>query len=77
MSLGVAFKGAEGIVLAADSRVTLDVLDNAVPNQVHQAYYDNATKLLQVNEHNYVGAVTYGIGAIGQQSPRTAHSLHS
>ena len=49
-------------------------MNNAVPNQVLQAYYDNATKLLQVNGQDFVGAVTYGMGAIGQQSPRTAHS---
>ena len=75
MSLGIAFKGAEGIVLAADSRVTLSAVnDKVVPNQVLPAYYDNATKLLRVNGQEYVGAVTYGAGAIGQRSPRTAHS---
>ena len=75
MSLGIAFKGAEGIVLAADSRVTLSAVNTqAVPNQVLPAYYDNATKLLRVNGQAYVGAVTYGAGAIGQRSPRTAHS---
>ena len=75
MSLGIAFKGAEGIVLAADSRVTLNTVNTqTVPHQVLSAYYDNATKLLQVNAQAYVGAVTYGAGAIGQRSPRTAHS---
>lgn len=75
MSLGIAFKGAEGIVLAADSRVTLTTVNTStVPNQVLPSYYDNATKLLRVNGQAYVGAVTYGAGAIGQRSPRTAHS---
>ena len=75
MSLGIAFKGAEGIVLAADSRVTLTAVNKkVVPNQVLPAYFDNATKLLRVNGQTYVGAVTYGAGAIGQRSPRTAHS---
>jgi hypothetical protein len=36
--------------------------------------FDNATKLLRVESQKYVGAVTYGVGAIGQQ-PRTAHSF--
>lgn len=75
MSLGIAFKGAEGIVLAADSRVTLTtVIQQTTPQQVLTSHYDNATKLLRVNGQEYVGAVTYGAGAIGQRSPRTAHS---
>ncbi len=39
------------------------------------ATFDNATKLLKVKGQDYVGAVTYGVGAIGQQAPRTAHSF--
>lgn len=78
MSLGIAFKGAEGIVLAADSRVTLTVLvppqAAGNPQQVITSSYDNATKLLTVQGQQFVGAVTYGVGAIGQQQPRTAHS---
>ena len=76
MSLGIAFKGAEGIVLAVDSRVTLTATNDDDPSsqEVLQGYYDNAVKLLRVNGQEFVGAVTYGAGAIGQQSPRTAHS---
>ncbi len=75
MSLGIAFKGAEGIVLAADSRVTLTATNDEHSSQeVLQGYYDNAVKLLKVNGQEFVGAVTYGAGAIGQKSPRTPHS---
>jgi hypothetical protein len=42
---------------------------------VLQSTFDNATKLLKVKGQDYVGAVTYGVGAIGQQAPRTAHSF--
>lgn len=76
MSLGIAFKGPEGIVLAADSRVTLTT-QLQQPNQppmLLPSTYDNATKLLRVKGQDYVGAVTYGVGAIGQTEPRTAHS---
>ena len=87
MSLGVIFKSPEGLVLAADSRVTVmaqQVLPpvltppspGQVPSQMIQllpAYFDNATKLLNVNGHPYVGIVTYGAGAIGITEPRTAH----
>jgi len=84
ISLGIAFKGPEGIVLAADSRVTLTVPIQPIQPQLGQskpqamllpATYDNATKLLKVSGQDYVGAVTYGLGAIGQQAPRTAHSF--
>lgn len=79
MSLGIAFKGAEGIVLAADSRVTLLAL-TMMPGQnqpfVLPATFDNATKLLRVAGQTHVGAVTYGLGALGQPPRyRTAHSF--
>ena len=76
MSLGIAFKGPEGIVLAADSRVTLTAQAQSVLGpMLLPATFDNATKLLKVNGQDHVGAVTYGAGAIGQQEPRTAHSF--
>ncbi len=77
MSLGIVFKGPEGIVLAADSRVTLTFdtppLDGKI--RVLTSTFDNATKLLNVNQQTHVGAVTYGLGALGQNEPRTAHSF--
>ncbi len=71
MSLGVVIKGPEGIVLAADSRVTLEAQKkDSRPIPVN---YDNATKLLSFSKpHNYVGVVTYGQAVIGL---RTAHSF--
>ena len=74
MSLGIVFKGPEGIVLAADSRVTLTA-QMPGQNMLLPATYDNATKLLRVNGQEFVGAVNFGLGAIGQQQPRTAHSF--
>ena len=80
MSLGLAFKGAEGIVLAADSRVTLTAAIQppagavGAPTMLLPSTYDNATKLLRIHGQDYVGAVTYGAGAIGAKEPRTAHS---
>jgi 20S proteasome alpha/beta subunit len=76
MSLGIAFKGPEGIVLAADSRVTLTAeMKHGNEKMTLPSTFDNATKLLKIAEHNYIGVVTYGVGAIGQQEPRTAHSF--
>lgn len=76
MSLGIVFKGPEGVVLAADSRVTLTAQIQAQGQNIHiPATYDNATKLLPFHKQPYVGAITYGLGAIGQAEPRTAHSF--
>lgn len=80
MSLGVILKGTEGIVLAADSRVTLFTpMPGAAPNQqvMVPSTFDNATKLLKVNleNHKFVAAVTFGLGAIGIKEPRTASSF--
>ena len=71
MSLGVVIKGAEGVVLAADSRVTLGVQQESGPG--FSVNFDNATKLLVFSKpHNFVGAVTYGLAVIGR---RTANSF--
>jgi hypothetical protein len=78
VSLAVAFKASEGLVLAADSRVTLTVTAKLPGNPndwLVPATYDNATKLLTVAGQKYVAASTYGVGVIGLQEPRTAHSL--
>lgn len=75
MSLGVVIKGPEGIVLAADSRVTLIAKKKDGPEI--KINFDNATKLLTFGEenfgeeHNFVAAVTYGTAVIGL---RTAYS---
>jgi hypothetical protein len=71
MSLGVVLKGHEGIVLAADSRVTLQAQD-LISKTVLAVNYDNATKLLTFAKQPFVAAVTYGAAVIGR---RTAHSL--
>jgi len=71
MSLGIVIKGPEGLVLAAESRVTLNA--PAAQGQRIHVHYDNATKLLSVSSPNgAVGVVTYGLAAIGL---RTAHSF--
>ena len=80
MSLGIMIKGSEGIVLAADSRVTLfnEIPNVAVPGQkiLIPATFDNATKVLRVSSQDFVGAVTYGLGAfMTPDGPRTMHSF--
>jgi hypothetical protein len=79
MSLGIAFKGPEGIVLAADSRVTLLTLQPPLPGQsvpmLAASTFDNARKLLRPAGQQFIGIVTYGAGALGTTEPRTAHSF--
>jgi hypothetical protein len=78
MTLAVAFKGSEGLVLAADSRVTIQAISQpyGAPHPlIIPATYDNATKLLKVQGQDHVAAITYNAGAVGVQEPRTAHSL--
>ena len=72
MSLGFVVKVPEGLVLAAESRVTLTASD-VHGKPLYQATYDNATKLLAFSPpHNYIGVVTYGQAVIGG---RTAYGL--
>jgi hypothetical protein len=78
MSLAIALKGTGGIVLAADSRVTLfGQMPAAMPGQqmLIPATFDNASKILKTRLQKHVAAVTFGAGAIGQTEPRTADSF--
>ena len=76
MSLAIAFKGGEGIVLAADSRVTLTTTkQTGNKTEVTHTHYDNTTKLFRINGNEHVGVATYGTGVIqDQNSHRTIQS---
>ena len=70
MSLGVVVTGAEGVILAADTRMTLS---GGHPGQREPVYYDNGTKVLTFGDnHGWVGAVAYGQATIGL---RPVHSF--
>ncbi len=70
MSLGIIIKAPEGIVLAAESRVTLTATTGTETIHVN---FDNATKLLTFGKpYHGLGVVTYGQAAIGF---RTAQSF--
>jgi hypothetical protein len=71
VSLAIAIKAPEGIVLAAESRVTVTVTQPS--GLMIPVNFDNATKLLSFNApFEHVGAVTYGQAMIGL---RTAASF--
>lgn len=76
MSLGIAVKGTEGIVLAADSRVSVHAEREALNGErvEFDVDFDNTNKLLRFSEdqHQHVGLITFGQALIGQ---RTAHSF--
>jgi hypothetical protein len=63
MSIGIIIKGTEGLVLAAESRITLTLKNEK--GEVLPVNYDNARKVLQFAKQPYIGAVTYGLGGIG------------
>lgn len=65
MSLGIVIKGPEGLVLAAESRITLET---TIEERVFAVNFDNATKVLSFSRHNYVGVVTYGQALIGSRT---------
>jgi 20S proteasome alpha/beta subunit len=70
MSLGLVIKAPEGVVLAAESRVTLSA---TIEGQQVPVFFDNATKMFGFEApNNFVGVVTYGLAAIKE---RTAHSF--
>jgi hypothetical protein len=72
VTLAIAVKGTEGIILAVDSRVTVSVVGQN--NILIPATYDNATKMLTATTQRFVGAITYGNALFGRTEPRTANS---
>ena len=59
MSLVIAIKGPQGIVLASDTRATI-----TLPSQ-QETYFDNSTKILTMgNNHNRIAALAYGQSSI-------------
>lgn len=70
MSLAIITKVPEGIVLAAESRVSYDIPYG--DNGSRLVTFDNATKVLEMDGYNRFGAVTFGVANIGD---RTAHSF--
>lgn len=67
MSIGIVLKGPEGLVLAAESRITLQTQVKEQP--LITVSFDNARKVLDFKKVNpFVGVVTYGLGGIGLRS---------
>lgn len=74
MSLGIVIKGPEGVVLAADSRVTLSAERKDASGSVRRldVNFDSAKKLLTFTEpHKFVGVVTYGAAVIGLRTAKS------
>jgi hypothetical protein len=83
MTLAIAFKGREGIVLAADSRDTLlsgvrstrtddstaGVRAIGIRETLTISYFDNAIKLFQVPGQSHIGFVVSGATLIGERPP--------
>lgn len=67
MTLNVIVRGPEGLVFAVESRSLVDLtLSNGCKCPIN---FDATNKLLAFDEpHNFVAALTYGLGAIGDRS---------
>ena len=63
MSLGIVIKGPDGLVLAAESRVTLTV-ETSQGQPIPPVTFDNAKKVLAFDRQSHIGVVTYGLAAI-------------
>jgi hypothetical protein len=74
MTLAIACKGPEGLVLAADSRIIITTRLSDT-KQDFVANFDNATKLFGIDKHPNVGILTYGSNVIGTANPRGIHGF--
>ena len=63
MSLGIVVKSPAGIVLAADSRITIQAR-NSLTGETFAASYDNATKIVRLGEGSTVAALSFGQAVI-------------
>jgi hypothetical protein len=78
MTLTVAFKGPEGLVLAVDSRVTLNATKAASADQPAQStisYFDNGTKMLTIDGYPHVGILVHDALMIGT-TERNIRGIH-
>lgn len=78
VSLGIASKVPEGIVLAADSRITLyNTVKGLNGADISVAsVFDHHSKLLPVRGQEFVGIITFGLGAFGTAAEfRTAQGF--
>lgn len=65
VTVGVAVKVFDGIVLAADSATTMELANGS-----HQVY-NNANKVFQLHRKHPVAAMTWGLGEVGGASIST------
>lgn len=71
MTIAVAVKVHDGLVLAADSASTLIRRDPTGRSEAVVNVYDNANKVFNLKKQFPVGAVTWGSGSIGPASIST------
>jgi len=70
MTLSVVFKGIEGIVLSADSRLTVQAQTGSI------SFYDNATKIFALPGQRHCGVITAGSSTIPIQSQSRSLTSH-
>lgn len=71
MSIAVSLKVHDGVVLAADSASTLFGKDTATGQVGVFCVYNNANKVFNLHKGLPIGAITWGLGGIGNASVAT------
>lgn len=71
MTIAISLKVNDGLVLAADSASTLSGVDPAGGTSGVTNVYNNANKIFNLRKGLPIGAMTWGLGAIGRASIST------
>ena len=71
MTISLAIKVNDGIVLASDSASTIYTLDTPSGEERVFNVYDNANKIFNIIKGEPIGAITWGAGSIGSASIET------
>lgn len=68
MTIAIAVKVDDGIVLASDSAATFGWTDQSTGSYHVNQIYNNATKIFKLHKDLPLGAVAWGLGSIGRSS---------
>ena len=71
MTVALAIKVHDGLVLATDSATTIGWTNTETGIQVANSVYNNANKMVNLHRDLPIGLMTWGLGNVGQQSIST------
>ena len=71
MTIALALKVNDGVILAADSAATLTAINPETGQQGVVTVYNNANKIANLLKGSPIGMITWGAGSIGPESTAT------